>query len=231
MPPSGVNEVAFMSGELKLRAWVAYPRGSSLHEKVPAVVYFHGGFAFGPGDFEDAKPFLDAGYALMCPMLRGENGNPGNFELFMGEVDDAKAAVEWLARQDRIDASRIFTFGHSAGGAISALLSLHDVPIRHGGSSGGLYGESFFHRVPYMPFDANDWVEIQMRILVGNTKWMRNTHYAFVGEADASQAVAEATTESVDQQLLTVITIEGDHHSSLAPSIQTYLEAIKDATN
>ncbi len=72
-------------------------------------------------------------------MLRGENGNPGNYELFLTEVGDAKAAVRWLARQPFVDAKRVYTFGHSTGGAISALLSLREgVPAVNGGCWGGL---------------------------------------------------------------------------------------------
>ena len=33
----------------------------------------------------------------MAPMLRGENGNPGSFELLWGEIDDASAAIVELA--------------------------------------------------------------------------------------------------------------------------------------
>ena len=88
----------------------------------------------------DCLPFLAAGFAVMTPTLRGENGNPGSFELFYGEVDDAEAAVRFLAAQPRIDSKRIYTFGHSVGGGISALLSLRpEIPVRKGGSSGGLY--------------------------------------------------------------------------------------------
>ena len=135
-PSPGVREVTYPSGPLALKAWVAFPEGVSASAKVPAVVFFHGGYAFGAGDFEDARPFLQAGFAVMCPMLRGEDGNPGDFEMLLGEVDDASAAITWMASQPGVDPSHIYTFGHSAGGIISALLSLRAVPIRHGGSSG-----------------------------------------------------------------------------------------------
>ena len=137
--PTGVTEVSYRSGELTLKAWLVMPQDATA-EKLPAVVYFHGGFAFGFSELNDCLPFLAAGFAVMTPTLRGENGNPGSFELFYGEVDDAEAAVRFLAAQPRIDSKRIYTFGHSVGGGISALLSLRpEIPVRKGGSSGGLY--------------------------------------------------------------------------------------------
>ena len=139
--PTGVTEVSYRSGELTLKAWLVMPQHATA-EKLPAVVYFHGGFAFGFSELNDCLPFLDSGFAVMTPTLRGENGNPGSFELFYGEVDDAEAAVRFLAAKPRIDSKRIYTFGHSVGGGISALLSLRpEIPVRKGGSSGGLYSK------------------------------------------------------------------------------------------
>jgi dipeptidyl aminopeptidase/acylaminoacyl peptidase len=143
-PPEGVQVVHYLSGDMSLKAWLALPEDVS-DKKRPGVVYIHGGFAFGTGDFIDAQPFRDAGFVVMTPMLRGENGNPGDFELFLGEVEDAASAVEWLASQPFIDSKRLYVFGHSTGGAISALLTLRtNVPVVHTGSAGGLYPSNVF---------------------------------------------------------------------------------------
>jgi dipeptidyl aminopeptidase/acylaminoacyl peptidase len=143
-PPEGVQVVHYLSGDMSLKAWLALPEDVS-DKKRPGVVYIHGGFAFGTGDFIDAQPFRDAGFVVMTPMLRGENGNPGNFELFLGEVDDAASAVKWLASQPFIDPKRLYVFGHSTGGGISALLTLRtNVPVVHTGSAGGLYPSNVF---------------------------------------------------------------------------------------
>ncbi len=229
VPPPGVKEVTYQSGPLTLKAWVAFPKAAA-GAKVPGVLYFHGGFAFGADDFKDAVPFLNAGYAVMCPTLRGENGNPGNFELYLAEVEDAKAAITWLASQERIDASHLYTFGHSAGGVISGLLSLHDVPIRHGGSSGGLYGTSLFDQMAdIVPFDVNDLSERQLRVLVGNINWMKRPHYAYTGIGDTLQEVAQAQNEIKNgQPLLKVLPIPGDHHTSLKPAVAAYAKMIQD---
>jgi acetyl esterase/lipase len=227
-PPSGVQEVTYPSGTMALKAWVAFPDGASNKSKVPGVVYYHGGYGFGASDFEDARPFLEAGFAVMCPMLRGENGNPGNFELYFGEVEDAKAAIAWFATQERVNASRIYTFGHSAGGVISALLSLHAVPIRHGGSSGGLYGTSLFdHSKAEAPFQVDDPRERELRVLVGNVKWMQRKHHAFVGVGDGLQDVDSARRELREGPQLSIIKMTGDHFTSLAPAVRAYVDLIK----
>ena len=228
-PPPGVREVTFPSGPLTLKAWVAFPDGAA-NAKLPVVVFFHGGFGFGAGDFEDARPFLQAGFAVMCPMLRGEDGNPGDFQMLLGEVDDASAAIAWMASQPGVDPSHIYTFGHSAGGIISALLSLRAVPIRHGGSSGGLFGTRMFDidwAQKSMPF-ADSPQEREMRVLVGNVRWMQRRHYAYVGAGDPDQDVASARGELQPGSLLVITQIPGDHFTSLAPSVKAYIERIKN---
>ena len=100
-----MQQIVYPSGRLALKAWAAFRANASPSHKVPGVVFFHAGFAFAAGNFEAARPFLDVGFAVLCPMLRAENGNPGNFELLLGEIDDAGAAVAWLAGQPGVDAT------------------------------------------------------------------------------------------------------------------------------
>ena len=120
-PPADVEEITFMSHGLQLKACFCKP--DTEREQHPAVIWFHSGHTFGASDFEEARVFAEAGFAVMTPMLRGENGNPGNFELLCGEVDDAANAVHWLANRSDIDGEHIYCFGHSIGGAVSAMLS------------------------------------------------------------------------------------------------------------
>lgn len=232
-PPVGAHEIFYPSGKLKLKAWVQSPpvrRGA----KLPAVVFFHGEFAFTANDFKNCKPFLDAGFVVMAPMLRGENGNPGDCEMFLGEVDDAVAAVNWLAKQRVVDPRRIYTFGHSAGGVISAMLSLMDnVPIAHGGSSGGLYNTALFTQIKSrVPFDLTDPLEGRLRVLPGNTRWMKRNHYAFIGTEDTGIRFgvwyAEREIKEQANAKLKIIKHPGAHNSALGPAIKQYIQLIKD---
>src|SRR4051794_19449825 len=95
-PPRGVRVGEYASGPLMLKAWVsADPHDGKKH---PAVVYVHGGFAFGADDWDDTAAYRDAGFVVVTPILRGENGNPGHFEFFYGEVDDVIAAGNAVAK-------------------------------------------------------------------------------------------------------------------------------------
>lgn len=229
-PPEGVEQITYQSGGLELPAWLFIPPTED-GNKVPAIVYFHGGFAFGASDFFDCKPFLDAGFAVMCPILRGENGNAGEFEFALGEVDDGKAAVNWLASHPEIDSQHIYTFGHSSGGMISALLSLmEDVPARHGGSSGGLYGpELDVWPTGIEPFDVNSDEERQMRSLVGNLRDMQRDHYAYIGNADMIVPnIARAKREMAGSTgRLHLVELSGDHFTSLPIAMQEYVKVIQ----
>jgi acetyl esterase/lipase len=229
-PPPQATEVLYPSGDLQLRAWFAMPPNAT-GDAVPAVAFFHGGFSLGIWDFEQCKPLLDAGYAVMLPTLRGENGNPGHFELFYGEVDDARAAVRWLAGRPGIDKGRLYAFGHSAGGGVSALLSLWDeVPILASGSSGGLYPYTVFANwSEIVPFDRRNPLERQLRLLLGNTADMKLRHFAYIGEQDELKSVIGPAEEELRQTKapLTIRVVDGDHLTSLIPAVRRFIKDIE----
>jgi acetyl esterase/lipase len=229
-PPVGTVKKDYKSGDLDLWGWLALPPKAA-PEGVPAVVYLHGGFALGPEDFVMCRPFVEAGYAVFLPSLRAENGNPGDFELLYGEVDDARAAVKWLADQPMIDKSRIYTFGHSIGGGISALLSLwDDVPVLATGSAGGLYPYTVFADLGnILPFDRRNPLERQLRLLLGNTADMKRPHFAYVGEGDTLQDVVGPAREEVQRTgaPLTVRVVPGDHFQCLDPAIRAFLKDVQ----
>src|SRR5207247_1321869 len=110
--PAG-NLVAYLTDD---------PRDGRRH---PAVVWAHGGFGGIGADEVAADGYLDtfakAGLVVMVPSWRGENDNPGKFELFYGEVDDALAAVEYVSRLPYVDPARVYLVGHSSGGTVTLL--------------------------------------------------------------------------------------------------------------
>ena len=227
-PTGNVREVKYTSDEvLDLKAWVHVPDGAE-SSPAPALVYFHGGFAFGSGDMKDCQPFIDKGFVVMCPMFRGENGNPGSFEMLMGEVDDAEAAIRWLAEQPYVDPAKIVAFGHSIGGGVSALLSLReDIPLRHSGSCGGLYTTKMlmdFDETPFERYRANEW---KFRVLIGSIKHMQRHHYAYLGQADGFSHAQERAKEEMKKlktPKLRIAPVVGDHFSSLRPAMESYLK-------
>ncbi len=234
--PNGWFPVTYPSTNgLELKAWLHIPKDRK-QAPFTAVVYFHGNFALHDYDFRKTKPFVDEGYVVLMPTLRGENGNAGHHEMFFGEVEDGMNAIRWLARQDFVDKQRIHTFGHSAGGVISTMLSLHEnIPVRNGGSSGGLYGSNLFDLIKdKVPFDLKNPEERNMRILAGNIRWMQRPHVAFVGDEDAGlfQGVKEAEQEleTLRNPKLKIVRHPGTHNSALPAAIQQYVKMIKAAS-
>lgn len=229
-PPPGVEEVTYTSGDLDLKGWLVLPP-QARHEPVPAIVYCHGGFALGKEDLEQCKPFFAAGYAVFLPSWRGENSNPGHFELLYGEVDDARAAIKHLVQDKRIDKGRVYAFGHSIGGGIAALLSLwEDVPLLATGSAGGLYPYTVFAAwSDLLPFDKRNPLERQLRLLLGNTGDMKRPHFAYIGEDDEMTSVVGPAREELKttNAPLTVAVVPGDHYGCLGPAMRRFLREIQ----
>ena len=229
-PPPGVRELRYPSAGRQLKAWLVPPTGAGPH---PAVVYLHGNFELPPQVFTDVAPLADAGFAVFVPTYRGEQGNPGRFELLYGEVEDAAAAVRWLARQPGIDATRIWAIGHSVGGGIAAMLSLIcDLPLRSTASVGGIYVPETFQRWTRMRgnrrlvrFDVRDRQEVELRVPGPHVHAMRRPHVAYVGLEDPgfidnARRVRDRAADH--QQPFEVEYVPGDHMGSLAPALTAF---------
>jgi acetyl esterase/lipase len=163
-PPAGVLQLEFRSGDLKLKAWTHRPADAT--KKHPAVLYLHGGWAFGEDDWDQAKPLRDAGFVVMVPILRGENGQPGDFSMFYDEVDDVLAAGGHLASLEWVDSERIYVAGHSAGGTLTMLAAMASGRFRAAASVSGPPDRVAFVRGGYedaVPFDKADIREFQVR--------------------------------------------------------------------
>ncbi|WP_250995862.1 alpha/beta hydrolase family protein [Agrobacterium vitis] len=167
--PAGANRIFYRSGrggELTLAAWVStYKRERKLK---PAVLFLHGGYAMGAGQWEPLKGYADAGYVVMMPSMRGENGLMGIFSGFYDEVDDVLAAADRLSHLPGVDRERVFLAGHSIGGTLAMLpaMSTHRfraaVPI-----SGNPNAFRFFKRYPEdIRFDDSRPHEFEVRSAV-----------------------------------------------------------------
>ncbi|HCV72593.1 MAG TPA: aminopeptidase, partial [Agrobacterium sp.] len=62
----------------------------------PAVLFLHGGNATGDGHWAMMKPYWEAGFVVLLPSFRGENGQNGNYSGFYDETADALAAATYL---------------------------------------------------------------------------------------------------------------------------------------
>jgi dienelactone hydrolase len=216
--PPEAEEVEYVSGDLRLKAWVS--RRPAAGGRRPAVLFQHGGFAFGADDWEQAQPFRDAGFVVMTPMLRGENGLPGSYTMFYDEVDDVVAAADALARLPDVDASRVYIVGHSAGGTLTLLASMTSNRFRAAASFSGSPDQVAFARgqSELVPFNQADKREFQMRSPLAFPRSFKcpvRLYYgsAEIGFAASSQKTAEkARAAGLDVE---AVSVPGDHFSSV----------------
>jgi dipeptidyl aminopeptidase/acylaminoacyl peptidase len=231
--PANVDEVVYQSDGLALKAWISrVPNDGNLH---PAVVFCHGGFWFGQEDWTTLKPFLDAGFVVMTPRVRAENGNPGDFEYYFGEVNDVIAAGRYVASLKGIDKSRIFVSGHSAGGELAALAVLFDNPFSLSAPIGVRLdmGEYVQMQDPGMQslvvFDRTNADEVQARSAVMFISSLRTPVHFFQGKYDQPPPMlrfVDAAKKAGKPAEATIV--PGDHFRSLLTAIPNIVRLFQD---
>jgi acetyl esterase/lipase len=107
--------------ECKLDLWL--PEGAA--EKVPTLIYLHGG-GWISGDREQFAliflPFIEMGFAVVNVQYRMAHVSPAP-----SAVQDCRSALRWVifnADNYGFDADRIVVFGHSAGGHLALLTGM-----------------------------------------------------------------------------------------------------------
>ncbi len=220
-PPAGVKQVEYKSGDLTLKGWLSAEPGDG--KKRPAVVYLHGGWAFGGGDWEDAEPFAKAGFVLFMPTLRGENGNPGTYESFLGEADDAIAAGQFVSSLPNVDGGSVFVAGHSVGGVLTCLVSMLPSPFKAAAALDGYVDmESWAAGSPdaQVPYDRNVPNEVRVRNPMAFAASIRCPLRLYAGEDGRevnAPLAAKARQAGKDCEL---VVIQGDHQAMVVPAVQ-----------
>jgi acetyl esterase/lipase len=197
-PPADVFKlIHFPAPPGPLAAYLRIPPGPA--QKHPAVLWCHGGFGGIDGYYamlqpaandQTPKACVDAGFVVLLPSWRGTNNNPGKAEMFYGEVDDAMAAVDYLASLPEVDASRIYVIGHSTGGTL-ALLTAEMAPvgkIRAAFSFGGAPDMRRFLRgdnAALAPFDISNPQEMRLRSATDFITTLRTPTWYFEGSQSA----------------------------------------------
>jgi dienelactone hydrolase len=223
VPPNDAIEVPYKSGNLNLKAWVSARAAGGARR--PAVLFLHGGFAFGADDWDQAQPFRDAGFVVLIPMLRGENGLPGNYTMFYDEVDDALAAAEVLANQPDVDPQRMFVAGHSAGGTLALLSAMVSDRFKAAASFSGSPDQVWFVRgqEELAPFDRDDPREFQMRSPLAFPKSFKcpvrmyygDEEFGFDAPSKKLAELAKAAGKDVE-----AISVPGDHLTAVDPAMK-----------
>lgn len=224
-PPKLFRTVQYESPAGKLAAYLSPdPKDGKKH---PAIIWITGGdcntigdvwTAGQPSNDQTAAAYRKAGIVMMFPSLRGGNKNPGVIEGFLGEVDDVKAAADFLASQEYVDSKRIYLGGHSTGGTLVLLVAECSDRFRAIFSFGPVddvrgYGPEF------TPFDKSNPREVELR---SPGRWLASIQVpTFVlegtvqGNINSLQTMARSSTNPKVQFL----TVRGaNHFSILAPT-------------
>jgi dipeptidyl aminopeptidase/acylaminoacyl peptidase len=208
-----------------------YRPASEGNQKLPAVLFLHGGFAFEKDDWDVAKPYRDAGYVVMAPIVRAENGQPGAFSLFYDEVDDVLAAAEHLSKQPGVDANRMFVAGPSAGGTLALLAAESSNRFRAAASFSGSPDQAllckFAKQKKDIPFDYTDARELQMRSPLAYAASFKCPVRIYYGSEEphfrltSQRMAALAKEKGLDAESLE---IKGGHSSSVPAAMKHSIE-------
>jgi len=228
-PPPGVQETEYRSGGFQLKAWVNRAPGEP---RKPAVLFLHGGFAFAADDWDQAQPFRDAGFIVMTPLLREENGQPGVFTLFYDEVEDVLAAAEALTGLPEVDSGRLYVAGHSAGGTLALLAAMSSPRFRAAAAFSGSTDQVAFIRGQehLAPFDRNDPREFLMRSPLAFPQsfkcpvrlYFGNQEILFRGSSQLTAQQARAAGLDVD-----AVSVPGDHMTAVPEAMRQSIAFFK----
>jgi dienelactone hydrolase len=238
-PPEHFRLIRYKSEVGDLVAYVTPDPGDG--QRHAAVLWAHGGFG-GVGDTfwqpavwrndQSARAFRDAGLVLMCPSWRGENDNPGDFELFYGEVSDVLAAADYLASLPYVDPQRIYLAGHSTGGTLAllaatatdrfrAVFSFGGAPDMERSIADGGYDD-------YLPFDKNAPQEAALRSATRFVHAIKSPTFYFEGANSGycSDAIRMEIRAKQTATPFTVAIIERGDHFNILQCLTSHLASL-----
>jgi acetyl esterase/lipase len=220
--PAGVAEVEYRSGDLRLKAWMNRPEDAT--RRHPAVLYLHGGFAFGKEDWDQSKPYREAGFVVLTPILRAENGQPGDFSYFYDELDDVLAAAEYLRQQPYVDPNRVFVAGHSVGGHLTLLAAMASRSFRAAAAISAAPDQGIvIKRGSDYPFDKTDPREVLLRSATAYADSFKCPLRIYYGTEEINIHLMSQRTAALARERgldVRASQIEGDHGTCVPEAIK-----------
>ena len=215
-------------------------------KKHPAVIWLIGGYGgIGNDDYfwadqpaendQTGRAFRDAGIIMMVPSFRGENANPGIYDMFYGEIEDLESAREYLSKISYVDPERIYVVGHSTGGTRALLGNEYSRGFRAAFSLGGIPDLELrlkgAMRVA-IPFNTKNPEEFKMRSPRTFMKSLHSPTFYFEGEADYWLEFDEMKKIAKENNIpLYIYDIKGgDHFNIITPVTKLIAEKILNDT-
>lgn len=228
IPPDSLFEIIkYESNVGYLDAYISTNIDTTI--KNPILIWAHGGFGgIGSSFWQKGsyiENFINAGFVILCPSWRGENMNPGKFELFFGEVSDLNKSINYASNLEFVDKNRIYLAGHSTGGTLAILASMLNKDLRatfvFGGapniedivSDGYGYGNT--------PFDYKNKKESYIRSSINFVSSINNPIFYFEGEDSYYVKDAKLMEEKAEENsiLFKAFIIKNQTHFSIVNPI------------
>jgi dienelactone hydrolase len=228
--PDGAIQVTY-SDTPSLVAWITpLPANAAAggHSR-PAVLFLHGGFATSEQDWQMIQPYRDAGYVVMMPALRGENGQDGNYAMFYNEVDDVLHAADYLSRVPGVDSKHLYLAGHSVGGTLTLLTTMTTDRFRAAASFSGSPDQIAWskHQPEVIPFDPNNLREFQMRSPIAYATSFKCPVRLYFGSEEKGFGYFSRTTADLAKQKnldVEAVAIPGDHVSEVPEAMRRSIQ-------
>lgn len=127
MENSVVEKIVYMSDDLKVKGYLAYPAEIPSGKKIPLIIWNRGGYGDkGAIDRFTAKGMFgqlaDWGYAVLASQYRGNDGGEGKEELGGSDINDIKNLFPVAEELKFVDTSNAGIEGWSRGGMMTFLL-------------------------------------------------------------------------------------------------------------
>ena len=109
------------------------PAGFDANGQYPALVIGHGFTVARTSLVEEGRLFAEAGFVTLAIDYRhfGTSGGEPRGRLYpLQEVEDFRAAIDWLETQPGVDPARIGIWGTSFGGGIVTHVAAHDIRVQ-----------------------------------------------------------------------------------------------------
>jgi len=231
-PPAKLFRVAYYQSPAgKLPAYISQvPKDG---KKRPAIIWIVGGpsntispvaWQDAPADDDQsASAYRKAGVVTMLPALRGGNDNKSPREAFLGEVDDVLAAADFLAKQEGIDAGRIYLGGHSTGGTLALLVAECSDRFRAVFSFGPV-GAVSPQIATSLPFDTTNIREIAIRSPGYWLSSVRSPVFIFEGtEKESNIDALRYMARTSNNPMIRFYGVKGVNHFSILAPVNTLI--------
>ncbi|HMC01545.1 MAG TPA: prolyl oligopeptidase family serine peptidase [Flavobacteriaceae bacterium] len=126
------EKITYYSDSLKVKAYYIKPIHNS-NENSPIIIFNRGGLIRNDIGYVYAslfKKFIDNGFVVIAPALRGSEGGEGKDENGGKDLDDIMNILPLLKNLKSIDISDIFMLGESRGGYMTFLAARKNFPMR-----------------------------------------------------------------------------------------------------